>query len=138
MDVDRHFEEVKIGDRLEPVTAEVTPELIKEYGDLLGDECGYYDENSDFSGPVGQPSLAGILIFRLYNVRAPAQPGAIHAKQEFEFYHPIRPGIITTISGTIVDKYEKRGRKYIVTETLIEDEEGLLLARGLGYGIVPY
>ena len=135
--ISQSYDDIEVGWELQPVFMEVTEELIKDYGELLDDRNTYYNENDDFGGVIGQPALVAILIFRLYNVRYPTLPGGIHAKQEFEFHRPLRPGMSIAISGRIAEKYMKRGRKYVVTETTITDKDGNLIAKGMGHGIVP-
>lgn len=137
MEKSRRYADIRVGEELEPVSVEVTEEMIKDYGELLDDRNTYYAENTDFGGPIGHPSLASLLAFKPFDKRYPPEPGGIHAKQEFEFHNPIRPGVMTRISGKIVDKYEKRGRKYIVFESRIEDQEGKLLVSSKTYSIIP-
>jgi hypothetical protein len=49
---------------------------------------------------------------------------------EFEFLEPIRPGMRARSRGRVVEKYERRGRPYMVTEYVTEDEHGTVLVRG--------
>jgi len=45
-------------------------------------------------------------------------------------YLTMRPGMRVRSRGTVVDKYERRGRQYMVTEYVTEDEHGTPLVRG--------
>ncbi len=137
MEKSRRFADIVVGEELEPVIVEVTPEMIKSYGEILDDNNPYYAENRDFQGPIGHPSLASILAYQPFNTVFPPEPGGIHTKQEFEFHAPIRPGVKAKVIGKVVDKYENRGRKYIIFETRIEDEEGKLLVLGKSHSIIP-
>jgi hypothetical protein len=49
---------------------------------------------------------------------------------EFEFHEPIRPGVRARSRGRVVDKYERRGKPYMVTEFETADEDGTVLVRG--------
>lgn len=49
---------------------------------------------------------------------------------EFQFLEPIRPGVRVRSRGTVVDKYERRGKPYMVTEFVTEAEDGTVLVRG--------
>jgi hypothetical protein len=49
---------------------------------------------------------------------------------EFEFLEPIRQGVRARSRGTVVDKYERRGKPYMVTEFVTEDQNGTVLVRG--------
>ena len=69
--------------------------------------------------------LARLRAHRRYIVRA-----GLHAKMEFEFLEPIRPGVRARSRGKVVDKYERRGKPYMVTEYVTEAEDGTVLVRG--------
>lgn len=54
----------------------------------------------------------------------------LHAKMEFNFVEPIRLGMRVRTRGTVIDKYERRGKPYMVTEYVTVDEMGRVLVRG--------
>ena len=54
----------------------------------------------------------------------------LHAKMEFDFLEPTRPGMRVRSRGRVIDKYVRRGRQYMVTEYVTEDETGAPLVRG--------
>jgi hypothetical protein len=54
----------------------------------------------------------------------------LHAKMAFEFVEPIRIGMRVRTRGKVIDKYERRGKPYMVTEYVTEDEAGRVLVRG--------
>ena len=49
---------------------------------------------------------------------------------EFEFLEPLRPGMRVRSYGRVVDKYERRGKPYMVTEFTTQAEDGTVLVRG--------
>lgn len=57
--------------------------------------------------------------------------GNLHARQEWELFHPVEIGQNVTTRAFIRDRYRKRGRDYVVKETWILDDDGRLLNRGL-------
>jgi acyl dehydratase len=57
--------------------------------------------------------------------------GNLHARQEWELFHPIEVGQRVTTRAFIRDRYRKRGRDYVVKETWVLDDDGRLLNRGL-------
>jgi len=57
--------------------------------------------------------------------------GNLHARQEWELFHAAPVGRAVTTRGFIRDRYSKRGRDYVVKETWVLDDSGLLLCRGL-------
>lgn len=60
---------------------------------------------------------------------------AIWAKSEHEFLKPMKVGGKVSIKGTIVDKYVKRGRNYVVTDFETIDEDGDVVLRSRETGI---
>ena len=60
--------------------------------------------------------------------------GNLHAQQDWEFFAPIRIGSQIRTRSTIIDRYHKRGRDYVLNETDVMDVvDGRLLVRGRTY-----
>ncbi len=55
--------------------------------------------------------------------------GNLHARQEWEFYAPLIVGTTVRTRSTVVERYVKRDRDYVVNEVLITDEQGRWLQR---------
>ncbi len=60
---------------------------------------------------------------------------SIWAKSEHEFLKPMKVGGKVTIRGRVVEKYEKRGRYYVVSEYETVDENGEILMKSRETGI---
>lgn len=58
--------------------------------------------------------------------------GGVHAKQYFEFRRPARIGETLTSTRSVVDKFIKRGRKYVVQETVVTDQNGEIVCISRG------
>ena len=74
----------------------------------------------------------GITISHHARMKFEALPGmrvSIWAKSEQEFLKPMKLGSKVFIHGTVVDKYVKRGRNYLVTDLETVDETGEVLLR---------
>jgi hypothetical protein len=56
--------------------------------------------------------------------------GNLHAKQEWELFHPIMVGDTVTTHSLIVDRYIKRDREYVVKEVTCFGPDGRFLQRG--------
>ena len=54
----------------------------------------------------------------------------LHAKMEFAFLQPVEPGMRVRSRGRVIDKYERRGKPYMVTEYVTEDDTERVLVRG--------
>jgi acyl dehydratase len=63
--------------------------------------------------------------------------GNLHGQQDWELFAPIPVGSKVRTRSTIIDRYAKRGRDWIVNETDLmsaeEEDEGKLLVRGRTY-----
>src|SRR2546426_9981 len=90
---------------------------------------GVYVGPSPSGGPVAHPTLVANQALRLRHSRYVVHAG-LHAKMQFEFLEPIRAGMRVRSRGRVVDKYERRGKQYMVTEFVTEDDAGTTLVRG--------
>jgi len=102
----------------------VTPELVAFYADALDDPSPLYREiapsllfHSECYKVLGEWYLKNLF-------------GNLHARQDWELFAPIVPGTTVRTRSTIVERYAKRGRDYVVNETDVTDEAGRLLVRG--------
>lgn len=63
---------------------------------------------------------------------------SVHAGQQLEVLALPRLGSTLTVRGHAIDKFVKRGRRYVQTATETCDETGRQIARGLTTGVVVY
>ena len=106
-------------------TYEVTREVVEFYQEAQRDRCGLCRE--------GDPALLYhsecykfLAEWYLQNLI-----GNLHAQQDWEMFSPIPIGARVRTRSTIIDRYRKRGRDYVVNETdVVADEDGRLLVRG--------
>jgi hypothetical protein len=106
-------------------TYEVTPEVVAFYSEALDDEHANYAKwappllhHSECYEFVGDWYLKNIF-------------GNLHAQQDWELFAPIRVGSRIRSVSTITERYEKRGRLYLVNETdLFDADDFRLLVRG--------
>jgi acyl dehydratase len=106
-------------------TYEVTPGLVAFYADALDDRSPLHAEaappllfHSECYRFLGEWYLANLF-------------GNLHARQDWELMAPIAVGSRVRTRSTIVERYAKRGRDYVLNETDVMDaEDGRLLVRG--------
>jgi acyl dehydratase len=55
--------------------------------------------------------------------------GNLHARQEWELFHPMRVGDVVRSRSTVVERYRKRDRVYVVNEVLFTTPAGRWLQR---------
>jgi len=123
------YDGLQVGEEFVSDTFLVTPEEIETYAFAVEDHHAWFFGESPFGGAVAHPTLLANQALRLRHSRY-IVPAGLHAKMEFEFLEPIRPGMRARSRGRVVEKYERRGRPYMVTEYVTEDEQGTVLVRG--------
>lgn len=104
---------------------DVTPELVRFYADALDDPSPLYQElapsllfHSECYKVLGEWYLANLF-------------GNLHARQDWELFQPIPIGAAVRTRSTILERYHKRGRDYVVNETdVLAEDDGRLLVRG--------
>lgn len=104
---------------------EVTPEIVAFYADALDDPNPIYERwappllhHSECYKTLGEWYLKKLF-------------GNLHAQQDWELFAPIPVGARIRTVSTIVDRYDKRGRSYVVNETdVFDDVTHTLLVRG--------
>ena len=104
---------------------EVTPELVRFYADALDDRSPLYDEiapsllyHSECYSVLGEWYLKNLF-------------GNLHARQDWELFAAVPIGASVQTRSTIVERYQKRGRDYVVNETdCVLANDGRLLVRG--------
>lgn len=104
---------------------EVTRAGVEFYADALDDHSALYERyappllhHSECYKFVGEWYLKNLF-------------GNLHAQQDWELFAPIEIGSRVRTRSTIIARYAKRGRDYLVNETdLMDDADGRLLVRG--------
>lgn len=120
----RAYDDLKVGDSFpeQPARFVVTRDVALGFRKLTA-----ASRIDDRDGPVDivaiPPMLAAIYIRGAQNaLKGP--PGGIHAKQRFLFVKEIHFGDELETTLTIKDKYEKKARRYVVSETLTRNQKG--------------
>jgi acyl dehydratase len=123
------YESLTVGEEFVSNDQVVTPEDIETYAFAVDDHHPWFLEDSPFGGTVAHPTLLANQALRMRH-NTYVVPAGLHARMEFEFLEAIRPGMRVRSRGRVVDKYERRGKPYMVTEYVTEDEQGTVLVRG--------
>lgn len=124
------YEVLQVGEEFMSDDFLIKPEDVDTFAFAVGDHNPWFFKDSPFGGPITHPTLTGnqALLMRHSKYIVPA---GLHAKMQFEFLEPMRVGMRVRSHGKVLDKYEKRGRHYMVTQFETRDEDtGTVLARG--------
>lgn len=107
----------------------VTAADVARYGDGTGDRHPWYHGDSPFGGPIAPALLYHSEVYRDLSWYLPNLIGNLHAKQEWDLFAPMPVGSVVRTRSTIVGRYRKRNRDYVVNEVLITDDDGRWLQR---------
>jgi acyl dehydratase len=108
----------------------VAPDWVATYMAGTDDHNEWYTASSPFGGAVAPALILHSEVYRFGDWYLKNIFGNLHARQEFELFAPIMVGDDVTTHSTIVDRYIKRGRDYVVNEVQVFGESGRLLSRG--------
>jgi acyl dehydratase len=124
------YDTVEVGEALQSNDLVVKPEDVETFAYAVGDHHPWYFEDSPFGGPIAHPTLLGNQALLMRHNKYEVDAG-LHAAMQFEFLQPVRAGMRVRTRGSVLDKYEKRGRHYMVTGFVTTDEDsGEVLMRG--------
>ena len=106
-------------------THDITRTVVDFYADALDD---HHSLQRDYAPPLVHHSECYEFVGEWYLKNL---FGNLHAQQDWELFAPIPVGSRVRTRSTIIDRFHKRGRNYVVNETdLMDDETSALLVRG--------
>ncbi len=127
--------EFQIGDDAGSYEYVVTEELVRNFADGVEDHHPWHMENSPFGSPIAHSTLTVDNFSPLRKKLGRAAESGLHAKQQTELFHPLKIGTRVTVRGKVADKYEKPGRKYLVWEYSVFDEDNVECIRHRATGV---
>jgi len=124
------FDAISVGHELGSLDITLDEETVRNRIDLVQWQAGGLADKG-----FVPPGLTISQHARMKFAALPEMRVSIWAKSEQEFLKPMKAGSTVTIRGTIVDKYTKRGRNYVVTQLETTDESGEVLLRSRETGV---
>lgn len=139
MPVDKSF----IGRTGSPVTMHVERGKIREFAQAIKDDDPMYFDEAHAQREAGgiMPPVTFLQTVQHWDHEGGSRPRVpfdlkrvLHGEQEYEFLKPIRVGDVLTAVSTIVDVYEKPGKRggsmnFAVTETEYKNAKGEVVAK---------
>jgi hypothetical protein len=110
------YELLSVGEQLAHLEYVVTPELLQEYRDVVGYTQAFY------------PHIAAKEYIEVIK-RKYGSISVISAKHKDQYFAPPPLGKRIQVTGWVKDKYERRGRNWLVVETFAVDEDGREIVR---------
>ena len=123
-------DEVYVGRDYGAREVEITPELVRHYAEAVADQNPWYFGDSPFGGAVAPALILHSEVYKNLSWYLPNLYGNLHAKQEWEIFHPAMVGETVTTRALTVDRYVKRDREYVVNEVTCFGPDGRVLNRG--------
>src|SRR3546814_3781599 len=81
-------------------------------------------------GHVPGAAIVSELMLLFLTVYDPDGVVGLHQKEEAEYFNPVPVGSRLSMTGKYVEKYQKRGKGYVVLECEARDEAGDLVEIG--------
>lgn len=122
------MDEVYVGRSYGSRQIAITPQLVAHYCDSIEHSHPWYTRESLFGGPVAPALVLHSEVYRDTSWYLSVF-GNLHAKQEWELFQPALVGETVTALRTIVDRYVKRNREYVVNEVTVLGKDGRLISR---------
>ena len=131
MTAEKYAHEMTVGDRYAPLEFTVTPSMNELFLYAIQDYHPRYWQETEDGPPIVHPVL---LLQMSPRTRSPSwnlapDMGSVLGQEQTDFITPGRVGQTFRVEWTILEVYEKRGRPYHNTETLIHDDSGALIMR---------
>jgi acyl dehydratase len=117
-------EALQIGEVVGEVSVTVNDAMIDAYAAAVGDDNPLFMEKDASGRRIAHPEL--LPKFAMENLWMPIfeRMPTIRAKQAYTCREPVRTGQSYRAVGYVADKYEKRGRVFVVFEAIFTDEFG--------------
>jgi len=117
-------ETLHVGDRVGEAIVSVTDAMVDAYAAAVGDPNPLFTEKDSTGRRIAHPELLPKYATDALWVPLFDRMPNIRAKQAYTFLAPIHAGETYTAVGSVADKYEKRGRLFVVFEAVFTDERG--------------
>jgi 3-hydroxybutyryl-CoA dehydratase len=119
----QRYDDIAVGDRF--------PDAPARFEVTAADIESFRLATQDSAQSVEAPALLAAVYLRPAQNALKGPPGGIHAKQAFKFLRPVRAGDVLETRLEVMEKYEKKGRRYLVSQTATHNQDGQLVTRGL-------
>jgi acyl dehydratase len=117
-------ETLRVGQTVGEVAITITEQMVDAYAAAVGDFNPLFMEADAAGRRTAHPELLPKQAMdRLWTPLFDRMPN-IRAKQAYTFLAPVRTGETYRVIGSVADKYEKRGRLFVVLEAVFTNEQG--------------
>ena len=127
----KYAHEMGVGDRYAPLEFQVTPSMNEQFLYAIQDYDSRYWQETVEGSPIVHPVL---LLQMSPRTRSPSWNlapgmGSVLGREHTRFFAPGRVGDTFRVEWEVLEVYEKRGRPYHNTETVITNQDDTLIMR---------
>ena len=118
--------DLKIGETLPSFTYELTQEMVDAYKRTVGNPTAAY------------PTVAGRHPARSFYIRYRDARGVRipNTGQSSQYFNPPLPGSRIHVTASIIRKYQRPGKRYVVVEAISKDDAGRLIEISRLFGLL--
>ena len=106
----------------------LTPELVREYCGGVDEPLPWRAQGPPLEAASAPPALLFFMHTRVVGERFDLA-GRVDTRHEAQFLRPVPVGSTVTVTMRVEDRFQRRGREYVVVEYRSLDEDGRLLCR---------
>lgn len=120
----RYVTDLDQGDVLGPIDYTMSRFVVREYchANELHQDCFQHRD-----GQYAPPTLVHLDKLRLYKVACPAGTGPtarVHYEYDATIHAPIPVEVPLRVKGVVTERYEKKGRQYVVMQIDLDTADG--------------
>jgi hypothetical protein len=123
----RIFADAVVGERLDDVPIEITEELVRRHFEWGDGPDAWWVESALAGEATVPPSIFEGVGMRAVHTNFIIGSGII-THFGYQCFQPVRIGQLVTAQSTVADRFERRGRSYVVIESKVVDEIGQVIA----------
>jgi len=132
------YELIDVPEHFGPIQRLVDDHKIKTYAFTQDDyNSWYFGDDNPFGRRIGHAAILANDVLQLFTtLYDPSAVVGFHTHEELWFHNPVFEGEVATLEGAYVEKYERRGKGYVVMEAEARGEDGRLLITHRGEEIM--
>jgi hypothetical protein len=120
------FADLQVGEVLPALDATITQELIDSDVTMTDDA---FERSGYYGAPIAPPWVTHADFDRHLRAAGVYMSGIIAAKSSQKYFAPLKLGTAIHTTCEVVERYERKGRDYVVLEFVTTDDQGTVLIR---------
>lgn len=120
------YDDLAVGTRFRESRLHLSAQMLRSYAESIGDSALRDEADAGAGTPISDPSV--LILFaitrRVLAEDGDVPAGGVLARQDLTPARPMRVGEIVRTTPSVHDKYERRGRRFLVLRCDLSDESG--------------